>query len=99
MYFNISTSHLSDHIVSHILVYLRYLWFPKVTLHLNIYDSLPLVILVTISVIYLVLPLNMYMQMVQNISFSPIRHFLMPYQWDSSGKNILHFLSLLYVFE
>ena len=44
-------------------------WFPKVTLHLNIYDSLPVVVFVTIVVTYLVLPLNMYMQMVQNVCF------------------------------
>ena len=46
-----------------------YLWFLKVTLHLNIQDSLPGVVSVTIAVIYLILPLNMYMQMVQNICF------------------------------
>ena len=28
-----------------------------------------------------------------------IKGFPMLYTWDSSGKNILHFLSLLYVFE
>ena len=44
-----------------------YLWFPKVTLHLNMHDSLLVVVFVTIAVIYLILPLNMYMLMVQNI--------------------------------
>ena len=29
-------------------------------------------------------------------AFNPIRSFPLPYQWDSSGKNILHFLSLLF---
>ena len=46
-----------------------YLWFPKVTLHLNIYDSLLGVVFGTTVVIYLVLPLNTYMQMVQNVCF------------------------------
>ena len=48
---------------------LCYLWEPKVTFHLNIYDSLLRVVFGTTTVIYLVLPLNMYMQMVQNVCF------------------------------
>ena len=40
-----------------------------VILHLNIYGSLPGVGFVTIAVIYLILPLNMYMQMMQNVCF------------------------------
>ena len=39
-------------------------WFQRVTLHLNIQDNLPVVVFVTKAVIYLVLPFNMYMQMV-----------------------------------
>ena len=42
---------------------------PKIILHLNIYDSLPGVVSVTIAIMYLILPLNMYMQMMQNMCF------------------------------
>ena len=48
----------------HMCVCMSYLWVPQVTLHLNIYDSLPVLVFVTIAVIYIVLPLNMYMEMV-----------------------------------
>ena len=44
-----------------------YFWFPKVTLHLNIYGSLPGVVFGPTAVIYMILPLDMCMQMVQNI--------------------------------
>ena len=53
----------------------------------------------TIVVICSVLPLNIYKQMVQDAAFSPIRSIPMLEQWESSGKNILHFLNLLCVFE
>ena len=68
-----------------------YLWFPRVTLHLNIYGSLPGVVFVTIAIIYSVLPLNVYTQMVQNVCINPLRSVPMLDQWDFSGENIFIF--------
>ena len=39
------------------------------------HDSLLVVVFVTIVVTYLIIPLNMYMQMVQNICFYPYKKF------------------------
>ena len=76
-----------------------YLWFPKVTLHLSMHDSLLVVVSVTIAVIIWSHPWICTCRMCRIFAFSPIRSFPMLYQWDSSGKNILHFLSFLCVFE
>ena len=57
------------YIHAHVQVGLCYLWFPEITLHFNIYGSLLVVVFVTMAVFYLVLPLNMYVQMVQNVCF------------------------------
>ena len=58
---------LSITIIGLVIFTICYLCFPKVTLHLNIYGSLLGVVFGPTVVIYMILPLNMCMQMVQNV--------------------------------
>ena len=67
-----------------------YLWFPKVTLHLCKYGSLPLVVFGCIAVTYLIFPLYMCMQMIYKfkILFFYTLDITMDLNWLGKRKKV-----------